>query len=429
MEIEIDRLTKVEGHGSLTINVEEGKVEELRLNIFEGSRFFESFMRGRRFEEAAEMASRICGICSYSHYLTALKAVEKALGVEIPEGTVALRKLIALAETAQSHILHLYFLAAADYLGYESILAMSKDHVEEVKRALRLKKLSNDILSMVGGRSLHGVPNALGGFTAVPTKPQLERMLKRVKETDDDVEKMLELFTSLEVPKFERKAEGLALAKEGTFALYEGEEISSTWGASFKVDDYQQHIIESVVPHSTAKHSIHSTTGESFYVGALARVNLQRDHLSPKAKEAIETLGDKFRELNPYINNLAQAIEVVHCFEEISNILERFISGELKMERPIEVKPKEGEGASATEAPRGTLYHHYRINGEGKITYANVITPTAQNLRRMEDDMKALVPQILDLPRDEIVLTLEKLIRAYDPCISCATHFLEVKFI
>ncbi len=428
MKINIDHITKVEGHGKLTIDVENKKVEKLQLEIFEGSRFFEAFMVDRRYDEAAEMASRICGICSYSHYLTALKASEAALKIKPSQQTEDIRRILAHAETVQSHVLHLYFLALADYLGYESIIALSKDHLDEVKRAFKLKKLSNDILSMIGGRSLQPVPNALGGFRALPNERQFEAMLGRVKEAKEDAMAMFDLFASLEYPGFDLDSEGLALVDGKEFAIYPGLEVASTKGGKFPVDKYQKNILETVVPYSAAKHSIHAATKESFYVGASARVNLQKDLLTDSTKEALNKIDVKFPNNNPYLNNLAQAVETIHCFDELERLLEQFSKG-VKKEEPVKIKSTAGEGIAVTEAPRGTLVHHYRFNAKGRIEYANVITPTAMNLKRMEDDIRERVPQIIDQDQKEIVLDLEKLIRAYDPCISCATHFLDVKFV
>jgi len=418
----------VEGHGSLVIDIKNRKVKDLRLNIFEGSRFFEPLLKGRGYDEVPEISSRICGICVIAHHLTAVKAVEKALGVTPSEQTIELRKLLDLAGLVQSHVLHLYFLALSDYLGYESTLAMIGEHPEVVKRALRMKKLANDASELIAGSPMRQATPVIGGFTSLPTKHQLEHLLRRMKDAKTDAIKTLDLFASLKVPEFERKVECFALAKEKTFAIYDGEQIASTEGLYFPVEEYQQHIKEFVVPYSTAKHSISVSTGESFLVGALARINVNKQHLSDGAKEAMDRIEVRFPNYNPYMNNLAQALEIVHSIDQIVCTLEKLLDVGVKDEKP-EVKVRAGEGVAATEAPRGTLYHHYKINNAGRVEYANIITPTAQNLKNMEEDLKAVVPQLLDLPKDEIVLNLEKLIRAYDPCISCSTHFLETKFV
>jgi len=426
--IKIEELTKIEGHGSLVINIKNKRVEELRLDVFEGSRFFESILVGRRYSEAAEISSRICGICAIAHYLTALKAIERALGVDPSEQTVELRKLLYLAGNLQSLVAHVYFLALPDYLGYESAFAMAKDRPEDVKRALRMRKLANDLIEVIGGRLVHPFTPVVGGFSSLPTRQGLEGLLKRFKDAGDDAIATVNLLASPKMREFERKTEYLALEKEGTFPIYDGEEVASTDGPSFPVANYHEQIKEFVVPYSTAKHSIHQTTGKSFSVGPLARLNLSRQYLSDAAKESMEIIGVRFPSSNPFMNNMARAIEVVHYIDETVDILEDVLGAGLKEEKP-EAKAKAGEGIAATEAPRGTLYYHFKLNEDGKIEYANIVTPTAQNLENMEADLRALVPQLLALPRKKLILTLEELIRAYDPCITCSTHFLEVKFV
>lgn len=428
MVIRIEELTKIEGHGSLVINIKDKRVEELRLDVFEGSRFFESILVGRRYSEAAEISSRICGICAMAHYLTALKAIERALDVDPSKQTIELRKLLYLAGNLQSHVAHIYFLALPDYLGYESAFAMAKDRLEDVKRALRMRKLANDLIEVIGGRLVHPFTPIVGGFSSLPTRQGLEGLLKRFKDARDDALSTVNLLALLKMPGFERKTEYLALTKKGTFPVYDGEEVASTDGRSFPVANYQGQIKEFVVPYSTAKHSVHQTTGKSFSVGPLARLNLNRQYLSDTAKESMEQVDVRFPSSNPFMNNVARAIEVVHYIDESADTLEKLLERGLKGEEP-HARAKAGEGIAATEAPRGTLYHHFKLNGDGKIKYVNIVTPTVQNLENMEDDMRAIVPQLLSLPKKKLILTLEELIRAYDPCITCSTHFLEVKFV
>jgi len=426
--IRIEELTKIEGHGSLVVNVKDRRVEELRLDVFEGSRFFESILVGRRYSEAAEISSRICGICAIAHYLTALKAIERALDVDPSEQTLELRKLLYLSGNLQSHVAHVYFLALPDYLGYESAFAMAKDRPEDVKRALRMRALANDLVEAVGGRLIHPFTPVVGGFSSLPARQGLEGLLKRFKDAWGDALATVNLLASLRMPEFERKTEYLALIKEGTFPIYDGEEVASTDGPSFSVAKYREQIKEFVVPYSTAKHSIHQATGKSFSVGPLARLNLNRQYLSDAAKESMEKIGVRFPSSSPFMNNVARAIEVVHYIDEIVDILEGLLEAGLKGEKP-EAKAKAGEGIAATEAPRGTLYYHFKLNEGGRIEYVNIVTPTVQNLENMEGDLRALVPPLLTLPRKKLILTLEELIRAYDPCITCSTHFLEVKFV
>lgn len=428
MRIRIDRLTKVEGHGRLVVNVKEKEVEEVRLDIFESSRFLESLMVGRSYVEIPEFAARICGLCSISHFLGAAKAIERALGVLPSEQTDLLRKLLHMAAIVQSHVTHIYFLALPDYLGYESAFDMVRDRPKLVRRALKLRKLASDVAECLGGRAIHPISAQIGKFMKLPSDHQLELLLARVKEELRAAADTVELVASLEVPSFERKVEHFALMRPGGYPFYESERVTTTRGLSFPVRDYLKHIKEVVVPHSTAKHSMSSTTGESFLVGALARVNLNSNYLTDEAKEAVAEAGLRVPNYNPCMNNLAQAIEVLHCLGRAICLTEKLLEIGIKKEE-IEVKPRAGEGVGAIEAPRGTLYHHYRLDGSGRVEYANIITPTSQNLRNIEEDLRVMVPQLLDLPKDKIVLILEELIRAYDPCISCSTHFLEVKFV
>lgn len=428
MVIRINELTKIEGHGSLVINVKDEKVEELHLDIFEGSRFFEPILVGRKYSEAMEISSRICGICAIPHYLTALKAIERALGVEPSDQTVNLRKLLHLAGDLQSHVAHIYFLALPDYLGYESAFAMAKDRPEDVKRALRMRKLANNLIETVGGRLIHIFTPIVGGFSSLPSRGRLEELLKRFREAGDDVQATVNLLRNIDLPDFERETEYLALAKNGAYPIYDGDEVTSTNGSSFPVANYREEIKEFLVPYSTAKHSIHQTTGKSFGVGPLARLNINRKYLSDGAKETLDRIGAKFPSSNPFMYNVARTVEVVHYIDEITGVLDELAEAGLKDEEP-KVSVKAGEGVAATEAPRGTLYYHFKLDGNGKIEYANIVTPTAQNLENMEGDLRALVPQLLSLPKEKMILNLEELIRAYDPCITCSTHFLEVKFV
>ena len=428
MVIRINELTKIEGHGSLVINVKDKRVEELRLDVPEGSRFFEPLLVGRKYSEATEISSRICGICAIPHYFTALKAIERALDVEPSDQTVNLRRLLYLAGDLQSHVAHIYFLALPDYLGYESAFVMAKDHPEDVKRALRMRKLGNDLIETIGGRLIHVFTPIVGGFSSLPSRVKLEELLKRFWEAGDDVQATVNLFGTVDLPEFERGTEYLALTKKGTYPIYDGDEVASTDGSTFPVAKYCEEIKEFLVPYSTAKHSIHQTTMKSFSVGPLARMNINRKYLSDNAKETIDRIGAKFPSSNPFMYNLARTVEVVHYIDEITRGLEELLEAGLKDEEP-KVKIKAGEGVAATEAPRGTLYYHFKLGGNGKIEYANIVTPTAQNLENIEADLRAFVPQLLSLPKEKMILNLEELIRAYDPCITCSTHFLEVKFV
>jgi len=425
VDISVHHVTRVEGHGSIVVNVRNGELEECRFEVIEGPRLFESMMRGRAWSEAQTISCRICGICSVAHSCTSLRATEAALGVEISRQTLLLRKLILYGEQLQSHWLHVFFLALPDYLGAPSVLPLAVSHPEVVKMALRMKKLGNYIGEVVGGRHVHPMALAVGGMHALPTEKQLRELRRTMVAMRADLEATVDLFAGLSWPEFERETEYLSLRDPEEYAFYEGELVSSD-GARAQAADYGEMIKEKVVPHSTAKHACCSR--DAYQVGALARFNNNYDQLLPEAKAAAEKLGLPHPSHNPYHINLAQVVEGVHCHERCIQIIDELLEAGLRFE-PVEVKPRAGRGVGMCEAPRGLLIHDYTYDEDGLITDCNCIIPTAQNYANLEADMRALVPQILDRSREEITLMLEMLVRAYDPCISCSAHLLDVRFV
>jgi coenzyme F420-reducing hydrogenase alpha subunit len=422
---EIKNLTKIEARANLTIKLEDNEVKEANLGVTEAARYFEAMLRGRKYDEAASITQKICGICSVIHTVGSVKAIENALDIQPSQQTIDLRKLLIMAGQLHSHVVHLYFLTLPDYLGFESILEMSSKRHEEVHRALRLEKLSTDIIRMIGGRPIHPVSVGIGAFTDVPSREKLELILKKFKEMKEDVIKTAKLFISLETPSFENKTRQCALRKDGEYTLYDGR-IASTDGIEFDAKDYKKYITEHMKKYSSAINA--RLKGERLMVGALARLNLNYKYLSDDAKELLNSSGIKLPNFSPITNNLAQAIELVHFIDEGIKLTNQFLGSGLKKET-IKVKPKKGEGIMATEAPRGILYYHYILDNKGIIRFANIITPTEQNLESIENDVKNFFPTISHLPKEKITLELEKLIRSYDPCISCPTHFLEVKLV
>lgn len=425
VDISVHHVTRVEGHGSIVVNVRNGELEECRFEVIEGPRLFESMMRGRAWSEAQTISCRICGICSVAHSCTSLRATEAALGVEISRQTLLLRKLILYGEQLQSHWLHVFFLALPDYLGAPSVLPLAVSHPEVVKMALRMKKLGNYIGEVVGGRHVHPMALAVGGMHALPTEKQLRELRRTMVAMRADLEATVDLFAGLSWPEFERETEYLSLRDPEEYAFYEGELVSSD-GARAQAADYGGMIKEKVVPHSTAKHACCSR--DAYQVGALARFNNNYDQLLPEAKAAAEKLGLPHPSHNPYHINLAQVVEGVHCHERCIQIIDELLEAGLRFE-PVEVKPRAGRGVGMCEAPRGLLIHDYTYDEDGLITDCNCVIPTAQNYANLEADMRALVPQILDRSREEITLMLEMLVRAYDPCISCSAHLLDVRFV
>ncbi|MCL5987164.1 MAG: Ni/Fe hydrogenase subunit alpha [Actinobacteria bacterium] len=424
VDVNVEHVARVEGHGNIIVNVKDGKIEELKLEIVESPRFFEAMVVGRRFDEAPHITSRICGICSVGHTLTSVKAVESAMGIKPSKQTIRLRRLLTYGATIQSHILHEYFLAAPDFLGVGSVVPLAVSYPDVVKRALWLKKLANDMCDLIGGRTVHPISAVINGFTRIPAVDELEGLKKKLIGSVPDLEATVELYKTLSIPDFNRQTEYLALKSKAEYALYDGDQIASSDGGLTPVEKYREKVCEKVAPHSTAKHC--NSLRESLMVGALARVNINYDQLSPMAKRVAGELGLEAPCYNPYMNNVAQIVEAVHCAEESISLIDELLSDGLKKE-DRSFKIKAGRGVGACEVPRGTLYHEYEIDDKGIITRANLIIPTGQNLKNIEMDMEALIPTIVDKDKDEITLALEMLVRAYDPCISCSTHLLDVE--
>jgi len=424
--IEVHHLTRVEGHGNIVLDVAEGKIKQLRLEIVESPRFFEAMLLGRKWDEAQEISCRICAICSTAHSSASVRASEAAMGIEPSEQTVLLRRLAYDGETLESHILHVLYLVLPDLLGVGSVIPLAETHPDEIQIALRLKRLANDLVEVVGGRHIHACNWRPGGFTDQPTEEDLQALRERCVAARADLEACVALFAGLEFPDFERETEYLALYHPDRYALYDGTHIKSSKGDMTPNADYLQKISEFVVPHSHAKHA--QTENGAYGVGALARVNVNYDQLHPAAKDAAEALGLTAPCYRPFMYSHAQLVESVHAVEEAIELIDELVERGIEEEVP-EVEVKAGRGVGVSEAPRGLLIHDYAHDDDGVITHANLVIPTAQNLNNIERDLHALVPEILDRPQDEIRLTMEMLVRAYDPCISCATHLLEVEFV
>ncbi|MGD9546545.1 MAG: Ni/Fe hydrogenase subunit alpha [Candidatus Krumholzibacteriia bacterium] len=429
LDINVEHLTRVEGHGNIVVNMKEGRLEKAQLEIVEAPRYFEAMLKGRSFHEAAIITSRICGICSLGHQITSLKATEQALGLEVSEQTVLLRKLLIHGATMQSNVLHAYFLAAPDFLKVGSVFPLVATHPEVVLRALRMKKLANDIGDVVSGRAVHPITPVPGGFTRIPTVAELTELKRKLEEQMmPDLIATVETMKALagEIPQFERPTEFISLRSDDDYALYDGD-ICSTDTGRVPDSQYRRMTNEFVVPHSTSKHC--KANRSSYFVGALARWNNNHDRLCDLAAGAAETLGLKPGCCNPYMNTIAQVVEAAHCAVDSVAIIDRLLQTGLKDEAPNQEPTRYGTGIGATEVPRGILYHEYTYDKQGRVTAANCIIPTGQNLENIDDDMKKLVPEIVDRPKEEITSWLEMLVRAYDPCISCSVHMLEVDFI
>jgi len=428
-DINVKHLTRVEGHGNIVVNMIEGRLERAELEIVEAPRFFEAMLKGRSFHEAAIITSRICGICSLGHQMASLQATEDALGLEISEQTKLLRKLLTNGATIQSNILHVYFLVAPDLFGAPSVFPLIPTHTNVIIRALRMKRMANDIGDIVSGRAVHPITPVPGGFTRIPTIDELKGI--RQKLVDEGIPDVMETVKTVKsvaelIPNFSRKTEYISLKNDDEYALYEGNIYSSDTGLT----DYHNYLDmtnEFIVPHSTGKHC--KNNRESYMVGALARWNNNHDQLSDISKKAAEELGLAPDCFNPYMNTIAQVVEVAHCIEDSIALIDQLLDNGLQNEKPNQTPTKFGRGVGATEVPRGILYHEYDYDRKGNIVTANCIIPTGQNLGNIDFDMKKLVPEIIDKSKKDITKHLEMLVRAYDPCISCSVHMLNVEFI
>jgi len=424
-KIEVHYLTRVEGHGNIHVEIEGGALKSFRWEIPEAPRFFEAMVRGQSYMDAAHITSRICGICSIGHTLAALQAVENALRVRPSEQTLLLRKLILHGETVQSHVLHAGYLAAPDFLGAPSVVPLASSHREVVLTIVRLHRLANEWSDMLGGRTTHPINAVVNGWTRLPTEEELAGLRKRIEVAIPDAWTIVEVFRKLKIPDFQRDTEYLALHHPDEYAFYEGD-ILSTDGDRTLVPDYRKKVREFIVPYSTSKRARSDHRG-SFFVGALARFNNNYEQLSPLAKKAAEALNMRPVCTNPFMNTVAQVVETAHAMEDSLHVIDTLLAKGMR-EEDRSVNVRAGTGVGAVEVPRGTLYHEYTLDDQGLVTDANLIIPTGQNHQNIEDDMAALIPQFIDRPQEEIRLLLEMLVRAYDPCISCSTHLLQVEF-
>ncbi len=420
--VKLDYLSRVEGEGGLFVRIEDGAIRELKLNIFEPPRFFEAFLRGRHLQEVPDIVARICGICPVAYLMSSVHALEAALGIAPGPEIRMLRRLLYCAEWIESHALHIYLLQAPDFLGAESAITLAQQYPAEVQRGLQLKKAGNELLALLGGRAIHPVSVCVGGFHKVPSRRELLKIRDRFNWALEAALTTVRLVSKFEFPGFAPDYEFIALSHPREYAMNEGY-VASSKRLSFEVAEYEQVFLEEHVAHSTALHSVRADNGGSYLVGPLARINLNRDKLMPLARQAAGECGIAWPSRNPYTGIVARAIEVVHACEEAVAIIDAYQEPSTSR---MDFKVHAGEGCAATEAPRGVLYHRYRINNQGLVEFAKIVPPTSQNLRRMEDDLRQILPGMLAQSDDEIRLGCEKLVRNYDPCISCSTHFLKL---
>jgi len=410
-----DYICKVEGHGSLDIDFKNNKAY---LNIHEGERLFEGLLIKRYLKDAPFITARICGVCPTVHYLTAICALENALKIKVSEETELLRKILLAGQIIQSHTLHLFFLALPDYLNLNSSLDLIKRYPAEFHLALTLKKFSDQIIEIIGGRSVHPISPQISGFDKIPTLSELNQLLNNAEEVLDKAASTIKLFSQLAYPEIENKTEYLSLNGSKDYSIYNGELIASNQQKSFKVINYNKEIKEIIKRYSTAKFSLRK--GKGFMVGSIARFNIHVQNLNPKTRSLIKDV--KISTFNPFYNNLTQAIEIHHFLLEIISWIKRLLSLDLNKASTFNFSIKAGYGVGACEAPRGTLYHAYKINQSGLIEKCDIITPTAQNLTSIEEAANILLARTKNLTNKKRQNLLEMLVRAYDPCITCSVH-------
>ncbi|MEX2161363.1 MAG: Ni/Fe hydrogenase subunit alpha [Anaerolineales bacterium] len=421
--IHVPALARVEGEGALYIGVKDGSVKEIRVDIYEPPRFFEGFLRGRFLQDVPDITARICGICPVAYQMSSVRALEKALGVSVSPQVRLLRDLFYCGEWIESHVLHIFMLQGPDLTGHESALSLAQVAPQVVKDALRMKKIGNLILKVIGGRSVHPVNACVGGWYSWPDAAELRALREDLEWGLQRAIETVPWAMTLPFPELDIDYEFVAMHRKDEYAILDGDILSSINGL-ISEEDFRQHYLEKHIRHSNALHS-YTPDGKTYLVGPLARLNLNHKYLGKSATRALKESGLKLPLRNPYKSLLARAIETVEVFERAIRLIGEYApSG--PSAAPFEIKA--GRGAAASEAPRGLLYHRYNLDANGLVQQAKIIPPTAQNLGRMEADLWQLAPQLLAMPHDEATLTAEHLLRAYDPCISCATHFVKLKF-
>jgi sulfhydrogenase subunit alpha len=420
--IRVDALARVEGEGALVIKMTGERVTDVKFKIYEPPRFFEAFLRGRHFSEAPDITARICGICPIAYQMSAVHAIERALGIQIDPAVRLLRRLFYCGEWIESHTLHVYMLHAPDFLGFQDVIGMAKDYRQIVERALRLKKIGNRIVSLLGGREIHPISASVGGFYKLPTKHQLRELVDDLQWALDASLETARWTATLEFPDFEQDYEFVALRHPEEYPFNEGRLVSNR-GLNIDAAEYEDHFMEQHVKHSNALHSILRGRG-SYLVGPLARFNLNFDKLPEVAQQSARDVKLASPVKNPFRSIIVRAIEVVFACAEALRVIREF---EPPASPRVEPPNRAGVGQAITEAPRGILYHRYALDDKGMIVTAKIIPPTSQNQKRIEDDLREYAPRLVGWPLDEATWKCEQAVRNYDPCISCATHFLKLE--
>ena len=422
--IEVDYLARVEGEGALYVKLDGRAVADVKLKIFEPPRFFEALLRGRHFTEAPDITARICGICPVAYLLGASKAMEDLCGVELPEPLRLLRRLIYCGEWIESHALHLFMLHAPDFLGYQDAVQMARDHAELVRRGLRIKKIGNAIMVLLGGREIHPINLRVGGFYKVPSRRELEALREDLEWGREAARATVRWAAGLPFPAFEQDYEFVAMRDAERYAIVDGR-LRSNRGMDCSVHGYDDHLVEEHVAHSTALHTVVAGR-DSCVMGPLARFNLNFDQLPPPCQEAARAAGLRNACRNPFQSIIVRGVEILYAFDEALRLIDAYEMPDLPA---VPVEPRAGTGYGCTEAPRGICYHRYTLDEAGTITDAKIVSPTAANQKSIERDLWQFIPPRVDLSDEELRWQCEQAVRNYDPCISCSAHFLRLEVV
>jgi len=423
--IEVEELTRVEGHGRIEVVIDGEEIRDVDMAIFEGPRFFEAFIETVNYEKVPDIMRRICAICTASHSLASIRTIEKAFDVKVTEQTRLLRDLLIHGEMIESHALHVFMLALPDFLGFPDAIRMVSKYPKEVKAALQLKHAGNMVHNVLSGREVHGMNERVGGFSKVPSEEELKEIKMAMVATKPTAELAVDLFAKMDMPEYAESSNVLMALDPGEEFGFIGDYVLVSDGTRRPVEDYLELTNEKTVKHSHAKFS--SYNGSSYMVGALPRVLLNREKLTGTAGILYDKHQDLLSQRNTLTNNLAQSIELVHSVDRCIEDIDVLLSNGLKDEGLVEVELKAGRGIGAVEAPRGILYHDYTFDEEGCIVKCNVITPTAQNAANMEKDYRAAAERLIKEPDENLVKAFELIARAYDPCISCSVHVTRLR--
>jgi sulfhydrogenase subunit alpha len=419
--IKVDYLARVEGEGALHVKISNNTVKDVKFKIWEPPRLFEAFLRGRNYSEAPDITARICGICPIAYQMSSAHAMESAFGATADPQVRALRRLIYCGEWIESHVLHVYLLHAPDFLGYEDAIQAAKDHPDIVQQGLQLKKVGNELMAFLGGREIHPINLRVGGFYKVPTKQELASFVEKLKWARDAALETVRWTATLPFPDFEQDYEFVALRHPDEYAITEGRLVSNK-GLDIAISEYDDHFVEEHVPYTNALHSALKERG-AYLVGPLARYNLNFDKLSSLAQQAARDAGIDPVCRNPFKSIVVRSVEILYACDEALRIIDEY---EMPERPAVDVQPRAATCYGCTEAPRGSLYHRYRVDDQGVILDAKIVAPTSQNQKSIESDLWQFVPKYMDLPPDQLTWRCEQAIRNYDPCISCSAHFLKL---